>query len=190
MYRNLKAFREKLDLTQKEFAKSLGIGYTTYNGYETGARDPKSDFWIMVAQKYGVSIDYLMGYSNSPYKEPTQIGNEKESGKIVSFGGDMILDKSEKELIKKYRDLDDRGKDLVMCVIDRENAYLDEEVETFAIADTGQQKTARITRRKAIEARKQWLLMKDDAYDELRRALEGEFAPKEDSTPDGPETKE
>lgn len=53
-------------MTQKEFAKSLGIGYTTYNGYESGAREPKSDFWIKVATTYGVTIDYLMGYSNDP----------------------------------------------------------------------------------------------------------------------------
>lgn len=68
MYKNLKAFRESIGITQKDFAASLGIGLTTYNGYETGARDPKSDFWIAVAQKYGVTIDYLMGYSNDPHK--------------------------------------------------------------------------------------------------------------------------
>lgn len=68
MYKNLKAFRQSLDMSQKEFAASLGIGYTTYNGYETGAREPKSDFWIAIAKKYGVTIDYLMGYSNSPHK--------------------------------------------------------------------------------------------------------------------------
>lgn len=67
MYKNLKALRLSLNMTQKEFAASLGIGYTTYNGYETGAREPKSDFWITVAQKYDVTIDYLMGYSDDPH---------------------------------------------------------------------------------------------------------------------------
>lgn len=66
MYKNLKALRQSLNMTQKEFAASLGIGYTTYNGYETGVRDPKSDFWVAVAQKYDVTIDYLMGYSDDP----------------------------------------------------------------------------------------------------------------------------
>jgi len=67
MYKNLKALRQSLNMTQKEFAASLGIGYTTYNGYETGAREPKSDFWVAVAQKYGVTIDYLMGYCNDSH---------------------------------------------------------------------------------------------------------------------------
>ena len=52
---NLKALRESLGMTQKEFAATLGIGVTTYNGYETGARDPKSEFWVAVAQKYSAT---------------------------------------------------------------------------------------------------------------------------------------
>lgn len=74
MYKNLKALRQSLNMTQKEFAASLNISYSTYNGYETGAREPKSDFWIAVAQKYGVTIDYLMGYSDDPLK--TSIGQD------------------------------------------------------------------------------------------------------------------
>lgn len=60
MNNNLKRLRERLGMNQKEFAASMGIGHTTYNGYETGARDPKSDFWIAVSEKYSVSIDYLL----------------------------------------------------------------------------------------------------------------------------------
>lgn len=66
MYKNLKALRESLKMTQEEFGKSLGIAKSTYNNYEIGEREPKSDFWIAVAEKYNVSIDYLMGFSNSP----------------------------------------------------------------------------------------------------------------------------
>ncbi len=68
MYPRLKEFRESLGLTQTEFGQSIGIAKSTYNNYEIGIRDPKSDFWIAIAQKYGVTIDYLMGYSNSRYQ--------------------------------------------------------------------------------------------------------------------------
>ena len=64
MYPRLKIFRESLGLTQEEFGKSVHVAKSTYNNYETGIRDPKSDFWIAVAQKYGVTIDYLMGHSD------------------------------------------------------------------------------------------------------------------------------
>ena len=68
MYMNLKILRKSMKMTQKDFAASLGIGYTTYNGYGTGAREPKSDCWLAVAQKDNVMIDYLMGYTNSPHE--------------------------------------------------------------------------------------------------------------------------
>lgn len=64
MYQNLKALRDSLNMTQEEFGKSIGLAKSTYNNYETGVRKPKSDFWIAIAQKYNVSIDYLMGIEN------------------------------------------------------------------------------------------------------------------------------
>lgn len=64
MYDNLRALRLSKGLTQAQFGKSVGIAKTTYNNYETGEREPKSDFWISVAQKYNVSIDYLMGFTD------------------------------------------------------------------------------------------------------------------------------
>lgn len=56
MYKNLKAFRESIGITQKDFAASLGIGLTTYNGYETGARDPKSDFWLLLLKNMALPL--------------------------------------------------------------------------------------------------------------------------------------
>lgn len=66
VYAHLKELRESLGMTQEEFGKSIGIAKSTYNNYEKGIREPKSDFWIAVARKYGVTIDYLMGYTNDP----------------------------------------------------------------------------------------------------------------------------
>ncbi len=72
VYARLKELRESLGLTQAEFGNSIGIAKSTYNNYETGIRDPKSDFWISVAQKYGVTIDYLMGFSDNPHPAETK----------------------------------------------------------------------------------------------------------------------
>lgn len=99
MYGNLRIFRESLKLTQREFAASLSIGLTTYNGYETGARDPKSDFWISVAKKYHVSIDYLMGFSDDP--EPHYVIDES-------------CDTNERHLIGNYRALNEEGQEKLM----------------------------------------------------------------------------
>lgn len=61
MKNKLAAFRESIGMNQKEFAAALGIPANTYNNYESGNREPKSDFWIAVARRWNVSIDYLMG---------------------------------------------------------------------------------------------------------------------------------
>lgn len=68
MYENLKALRQSLGMTQAEFGHSLGLAKTTYHNYEARTREPNSDFWIAIAKKYGVTIDYLMGYSNDPHR--------------------------------------------------------------------------------------------------------------------------
>lgn len=110
MSKNLKTFRESLGLTQRQFARELGIGVTTYNGYETGARDPKSDFWILLARRYGVTIDYLMGCSGDPHKTSLQGGPSMASA----------YSPGEREHIKKYRVLDVHGKETVDSVLELE----------------------------------------------------------------------
>lgn len=104
-YQNLKALRESLSMTQKEFAASLGIGQTTYNGYETGARDPKSDFWITVAKQFGVTIDYLMGFSDDPKKT-------SETKKAPSD-----LSEEAHKIARNYDKLTDHGKGAVKAIL-------------------------------------------------------------------------
>lgn len=64
---NLKALRESLKLKQGDFAAQFGIPQTTYSGYELGQRDPKTQFWIDVADAYKVSTDYLLGQTDDPH---------------------------------------------------------------------------------------------------------------------------
>lgn len=111
MYPRLKELRESLGMTQEEFGKSLDIAKSTYNNYETGIRDPKSDFWVAVAKKYGVTVDYLMGHSDDPHQ--TSDG-EKFSREEIGH-------------IKKYRALDDYGKEAVDGVLDVEYRRCEED---------------------------------------------------------------
>ena len=64
---NLKALREALEMKQGDFAAEFGIPQTTYSGYETGVRDPKTSFWIAVSDRYQVSTDYLLGQTDDPH---------------------------------------------------------------------------------------------------------------------------
>lgn len=106
MYPRLKSFRESLGLTQEEFGKSLNIAKSTYNNYETGVRDPKSDFWIAVAQKYNVTIDYLMGFSDDPHK-PTE-GTKKAP----------LYSSEAMHLLELYRNLNDEGQEKLLDYAD------------------------------------------------------------------------
>lgn len=115
MYARLKSFRESLGLTQAEFGKSIGIAKSTYNNYETGIRDPKSDFWIAIAQKYNVTIDYLMGFSDTPY---VLDGDSKKAPPI----SDEAM-----KLAKDYDDLDHWGQKQVRSVADNEAARVADE---------------------------------------------------------------
>lgn len=94
---NLKKLRESLGMTQSEFGKSVGIAKTTYNNYETGVREPKSDFWIAVAEKYGVTIDYLMGYSQNPHLTIEE--DDKKGPASEREAEDNVLTSIEKELM-------------------------------------------------------------------------------------------
>ena len=57
----IKEIREKNGLNKREMSKKLNIPYTTYNNYETGNREPGSDFLIKFSNEFGISIDYIMG---------------------------------------------------------------------------------------------------------------------------------
>ena len=65
---NLKALRKSRNLSQEAFAESIGIPTNTYGNYEKGTREPPASFWLAVADKYRVSIDYLMGHTDDPHR--------------------------------------------------------------------------------------------------------------------------
>lgn len=109
MYKRLKEFRESLGMTQAEFGASVGIAKSTYNNYETGIRDPKSDFWIAVAQKYGVTIDYLMGHSDELLKTSNCESDEHF---------DCHLTPDEVQLLNGYRGLNQQGREYILQTLD------------------------------------------------------------------------
>ena len=68
MYPRIRNLREDEDLTQEDLAKILNISQTTYSRYESGSLDLPSQSLIKLAEFYSVSVDYLLGISNSKRK--------------------------------------------------------------------------------------------------------------------------
>lgn len=69
----LKELRTEKGLTQQELADKIGVSKLTILRWEQGQRDIKSDKAQQLADYFGVSVGYLLGYSD--YKSHNQIEN-------------------------------------------------------------------------------------------------------------------
>ncbi len=61
----MKELRTERNLSQKETAADLGIGITTYCRYELGMREPNASLLDQMADYYDVSVDYLLGRTDT-----------------------------------------------------------------------------------------------------------------------------
>lgn len=57
----IKEVRTNLDMTQKDFAESLGVSISALYSYETGRKTPNAEFIKELCEKYKVSADWLLG---------------------------------------------------------------------------------------------------------------------------------
>ncbi len=69
VYERIRNLREDRDLKQKELAKILLIGQTTYSDYELGKLNIPLPVLIQLAKYYETSLDYLVGLTDveTPY---------------------------------------------------------------------------------------------------------------------------
>ncbi|MBQ4065046.1 MAG: helix-turn-helix transcriptional regulator [Clostridia bacterium] len=66
MQNRLKDLREDRDLSQKELAEKLGYHVTTYARWEQKTHQIKLCDAIVIADFFGVSLDYLAGKTDDP----------------------------------------------------------------------------------------------------------------------------
>ena len=69
MHQRIRDTREDKDLRQEDLAKLLNCTQACYSNYETGKRDVPTEVWDQLADFYAVSVDYIMGRTNTktPY---------------------------------------------------------------------------------------------------------------------------
>lgn len=65
MYQKLRDLREDHDLSQQDIAKLLSVSQATYSRYESGILDIPSISLIKLADFYKVSVDYLLGRTDT-----------------------------------------------------------------------------------------------------------------------------
>ncbi len=69
----LRKLRESKKLTQADVASALEIERSTYTKYESGKSKPDSEMLIKISDFFGVSVDYLLGRSNTQNFNETKI---------------------------------------------------------------------------------------------------------------------
>ena len=69
-YHRLRDLREDNDFSQEDISIILKIQRPQYTLYETGKRDIPIKYLRILARKYKVSIDYLVGDTNIPDRYP------------------------------------------------------------------------------------------------------------------------
>ena len=102
-YNIMRKLRKERKLTQKELAEKLGIGESTYCGYENFSREPSYELLIKIADFFGVSLDYLLGH---------QIP-----------GIACTMSPEELEVLKKYYNMSVHSRNLVNQLIDMISNY-------------------------------------------------------------------
>ena len=85
----------------------MKIKPTTFNGYETGAHDPKSDILVKIAKQCNTSVDFLLGCTNDPTPHKT---------KKAPAQGESDIRKS--RLIHNYDKLNELGQDTLVTYSD------------------------------------------------------------------------
>lgn len=163
----LKILREESGLSQNDISVKLGIGRTTYTGYERGNIEPPSDKLQKLADIFHVSTDYLLGrtpwilcpichYNYDPANKFDSIGHdrfheryikaEKKYGELLSS---YEASKRREENIFRFRNsslsLDERVKayeeylryDFLLSLWKNNLDLAHEDFETFCKKDIG-----------------------------------------------------
>ncbi len=69
-YGRIRDIRTDRGLTQGDVAKILHVSQNTYSQYEIGTTRYPLDAVVILAEYYGVSVDYLVGLTDEPTPYP------------------------------------------------------------------------------------------------------------------------
>lgn len=94
----LKNLRSNYNISQKDFAKKLGVSQQTIASWEVGRTEPSNEWLKAIADYFNVSIDFLLSRRENSSRSP--LSDEQSS------------------LLKKYDGLTDDGRHLIQTLLD------------------------------------------------------------------------
>lgn len=95
-------------LSLKEISEATGIAYPTLSGYNQGIRTPKKKNAQIIAEYFGVSIPYLLGYEENSTANKTNATISTEFVKKLSF-----ISEKKSKLLQEYIELDKTERDIL-----------------------------------------------------------------------------
>ena len=96
----LRETRKKTGLSQRQFAKKIGLGSDLYNKYEQGVSRPSPENLVIIANALDCTTDYLLGRKDTPSSENEEtppLGDGEQLSEIKAKLKESIQDFSEDE---------------------------------------------------------------------------------------------
>lgn len=103
----IKELREQRGISMRKAAEEIGIPYTTYVNYEKGEREPNSEMLIVLANYFSVSIDYLLGRSDSRVDDSLLDTVNEIDDDILEASGGNLLHAIQKQKERNYKKIFD-----------------------------------------------------------------------------------
>lgn len=112
--------REKHGYTRKRLAEELGKPYATITKYENGEREAGSEYLKLIAGKFHVTTDYLLGIE----KETSPAPAKAEAEEVEKWLTDLLV---ERGYISPGEDISDRDAEFLSRWIALLDAWFDKE---------------------------------------------------------------
>ncbi|HIY60883.1 MAG TPA: helix-turn-helix domain-containing protein [Candidatus Eisenbergiella pullistercoris] len=101
----LRQLLQENNISQRQLSREIKIAPTTLSGYVNGYREPNFLTLAMLADYFQVSVDYLIGYSDSPCR--AQASGDRDADRLLYYyeklapnTRKLLLD--EARLLQKY----------------------------------------------------------------------------------------
>lgn len=106
--------RKRLKLSQLELANKLGVSQKSISKYERGDRRPTYETLTAMAKLFDVSVDYLLGNSDSRISTNCcndSVNNVTEKNKLIF---DEVFTEKEKKFLTTFRQLNEDNQDIII----------------------------------------------------------------------------
>lgn len=111
-----------------DFARKLGISYTTYMGYENKGAWPPEKNLLKIAELLNVSVDLLIGFTTKEKDLPDEITLNRENKKMCRY---VLYRKGiQNQILKLMEEMAELNQALIKNILyPEENAYEEKDKE-------------------------------------------------------------